>query len=158
MRSLILNLLVAAIWLLLQPAPTLMDFFVGFALGFLLLVLFRPVINSHGYVRRMIAAWTFVGLFSRDFLISCGQLVHLSLFVPTSRLRSGFMQYDVAGLSRTEILLLSHCISLTPGTNTVDISPDFRCLHLHVLNYADEQAVRTSIDRNLRRGILAFTR
>lgn len=158
MRSLLLNLLVATTWLLLQPAPAMADFFVGFALGFLLLALFRPVIGSEGYVRRMMAGVRFVGLFLREFVVSCAQLMYLSVAVPTSRLRPRFIYYDVAGLNRAEILLLSHCISLTPGTNTVDISPDFKRLHLHVLDCPSEREVQESIDRNLRRGILAFTR
>lgn len=158
MRSLLLNLLVAAIWLLLQPTPTMADFFVGFALGFLLLTLFRPVIGSEGYIRRMVAGVRFIGVFLREFVTSCAQLMYLSVAVPRSRLRPRFMYYDVTGLSRAEILLLSHCVSLTPGTNTVDISPDFKRLHLHVLDCASEREVQESIDRNLRRGILAFTR
>lgn len=158
MRSLLLNLLVATIWLLLQPAPSLLDFFIGYALGFGLLVLFRPVIRSHGYVRRTRAAVAYLFVFAREFLLSCGQLMRLALLVPTDRLRPGFIYYDVDGLSRTEILLLSHSISLTPGTNTVDISPDFKRLHLHVLDCPDAETVRRGIDRNLRRGILAFTR
>lgn len=158
MRSFVLNLLVATIWLLLQPSPVILDFVIGYAIGFGLLVLFRPVIESHDYVRRSLAALVYVGVFTVEFLRSCGQLVHLALFVPTRRLRPGFIRYDVAGLSRFEILLLSHSISLTPGTNTVDISPDFTELHLHVLDSPDAASVRDAIDRNLRRRILAFTR
>lgn len=158
MRSFILNLLVATIWLLLQPAPALLDFFIGYALGFGLLVLFRPVIKSQDYVRRTLAAVAYLGVFGWEFLRSCAQLIHLALFVPAHRLRPGFIYYEVGGLSRLEILLLSHSISLTPGTNTVEISRDFRRLHLHVLDAPDAESVRRSIDENLRRGILAFTR
>jgi multicomponent Na+:H+ antiporter subunit E len=57
-----------------------------------------------------------------------------------------------------EILLLSHCVSLTPGTCTVDISHDFTRLYLHVLDCPDPAAVRAGIDKTLKRGILAFTR
>ncbi len=158
MRSLMLNLLVAFIWLLLQPQPGLRDFAFGFALGFALLALFRPVLSSHDYVRRMVAALFFTGVFAKAFLLSCAQLIRITLFVPFSRLQPDFIDYDVSGLNRVEILLLSHCISLTPGTNTVDISPDFTHLHLHVLDCPDPDAVRRSIDGTLRRSILAFTR
>ncbi len=158
MRSLMLNLLVAFIWLLLQPQPVLLDFAFGFALGFVLLAHFRPVLGSHDYVRRMVAAVAFAGVFAKAFLLSCAQLIKITLFVPFSRLQPELIQYDVNGLTRVEILLLSHCISLTPGTTTVDVASDFTHLHLHVLDCPDAAAVRKSIDDTLRRGILAFTR
>lgn len=158
MRSLLLNLLVAVIWLLLQSEPSIFVFLTGFALGFGLLALFRSLLDSGDYVRRMSAGVAFLGVFGREFLKACWQLVRLTLFTPAARLRPGFLIYDVSGLTRIEILLLSHTVSLTPGTNTVDISHDSRRLYLHVLDCGDPEEVRRSIDETLRRGILAFTR
>jgi multisubunit Na+/H+ antiporter MnhE subunit len=158
MKSLLLNLLVAVIWLLLHDAPSLRHFAFGFALGFLLLALFRQVLGSQSYVRRMLAGLRFSWVFGKAFVLSCGELIRTILFVPVSRLRPAFIEYDVSALSKGEILLLSHCISLTPGTNTVDVAPDFSHLKLHVLDCPDVDEVRRSIDETLRKGILAFTR
>jgi multicomponent Na+:H+ antiporter subunit E len=90
--------------------------------------------------------------------LACAQLFRLTLFARMSRLQPGFLIFDVSDLNRVEILLLSHTVSLTPGTNTVDISQDFKRLYLHVLDCRDPDAVRTGIERTLKRGILAFTR
>lgn len=158
MRSLLLNLLVAFLWLLLQPQPALLDFAFGFTLGFALLALFRPVLHSEDYVRRMVAGVAFAGVFAKAFLFSCFELIKITLFVPFSRLQPEIIRYDVKGLSKVEILLLSHCISLTPGTTTVDVAEDFSHLKLHVLDCPDPDSVRRSIDETLRRGLLAFTR
>lgn len=158
MRSLVLNVLVAVIWLLLQAQPSLGAFLAGFVLGFGLLALFQPVLDSRRYVRRVLAALGFVGVFGREFLRACIDLVRLTLFKRSADLRPCFLIYDVSGLTRLEVLLLSQCISLTPGTNTVDISHDFSRLYLHVLDCRDAADVRADIDRSLRRGLLAFTR
>jgi multisubunit Na+/H+ antiporter MnhE subunit len=61
-------------------------------------------------------------------------------------------------LSKFEILLLSHCITLTPGTSTIDIENDFRELRLHALDGSDLAGVRAGIKANLEARILAFTR
>jgi multisubunit Na+/H+ antiporter MnhE subunit len=55
-------------------------------------------------------------------------------------------------------LLLSHCITLTPGTSTIDIENDFRELRLHALDGSDLAGVRAGIKANLEARILAFTR
>ena len=57
-----------------------------------------------------------------------------------------------------EILLLSHAISLTPGTATVDVEDNFRTLRLHTIDSRDLEATRRGIRDNLERRILAFTR
>lgn len=158
MQSLVLNLVVAVIWLLLQTRPSLTSFAVGFALGFGLLALFQPVLDSRNYVRRVLAAGAFLGVFGWEFLRSCAQLIRQILTRRPEQLNPCFVIYDVSGLTRIEVLLLSHCVSLTPGTNTVDISHDFTRLYLHVLDCDDVAEIRASIDQRLRRGLLAFTR
>ena len=158
MRSLVLNLLVAVIWLLLQAQPSLSDFIVGFALGFGLLALFQPVLDSRHYVRRVLAALAFTGVFAWEFVRSCTHLIRLILFRRSDELNPAFIIYDVSGLTHFEVLVLSQCVSLTPGTNTGDISHDFSRLYLHVLDCNDPAAERESIDNTLRRGLLAFTR
>jgi len=158
MRSMALNLMMAVIWLFLQPVPSLSGFLLGALLGFGLLFLFRPILRSEDYVRRVVAASTFAMVFSREFIVSCAELMYYALCVPVSRLQPEFLIYDISGMTRMEILLLSHCISLTPGTNTVDVSQDFNRLYLHVLDCPDAEAVRRKIDLTFKRGILAFTR
>ncbi len=158
MRSMAINLVVALIWLLLQTHPSLLDFAFGLSLGFGLLFLFRPVLGSQDYVRRVLAAIAFAGIFMKEFLTSCWQMMWFAAFVPVDRLRPDFIIYDISGLTRLEAVLLMYGISLTPGNNAVDISKDFTRIYLHVLDCPDADAVRRSIDKTLKRGILAFTR
>lgn len=153
-----INLLVAVCWLLLQAEATLIGMVVGLVLGFAMLALFRDVVGSHDYVRRVSAAVTFIGLFAKEFLLACGQLFRAALWLPVDRLKPRIIYYDTAGLTKLEALLLSQVISLTPGTTTVDISPDFSRFTLHVLECHDPDAVREAIDRTLKRALLAFTR
>jgi multisubunit Na+/H+ antiporter MnhE subunit len=158
MRSILINLAVAIIWMLLQGSAAPIVFLTGWVVGFVLLALFRPIIGSGNYVRRAFGLAAFLVLFLRAFLASCWQLVVVSLFRPVRTLRPRLITYDVRGLTLAEILLLSHTISLTPGTTTVDVAADRSHLMLHVLDAADPESVRSEIDRTLRRGILAFTR
>lgn len=158
MKLFLLNLVLALVWMFLQPRPGVGAFLTGYALGFALLWLFRPVLPDAAYVRRTAAFARFVVLFLREFLAANLQLLRIVLFTPRARLRPGFVTYDVSGLRPHEILLLSHCLTLTPGSTSVEISDDGRTLVLHVLEAGDPAAVRRGIDAGLRASLLAFTR
>lgn len=157
MPSLILNVLIAMIWTLLTEI-TLVAVALGFVLGFGLLAAFPDVWGSREYVRRMLAGVAFFGVFAQEFGLASWEVLRISLTGNMTGLRPRVLTYDVTGLSRFEILLLSHCISLTPGTTTVDVSADFTRLTLHALDAPDPDALRRTIDTTLKRGILAFTR
>jgi multicomponent Na+:H+ antiporter subunit E len=158
MIALGLNLTIAVIWLLLSQAPTAGGFAVGYAIGFALVAAFRGVIGGETYIRRSLAFVTFLIVFTREFLVANIKVAGTVLFRSREALHPNFITYDVTGLTRPEILLLSYCISLTPGTTTVDVTPDFNTLVLHALDADQPDQARAEIDRTLKRSILAFTR
>lgn len=158
MRAFGLNLLIALIWLLLSPQPSPTTFAVGFALGFAFLVAFRGLVGGEAYVRRCWAFLRFLGLFTWAFLVANLKVAAAVLFRSRESLHPNFLTYDVTGLRRHEILLLSYCITLTPGTTTVDIAPDFRTLVIHALDADAPEQIRADLDRHLKPALLAFTR
>jgi len=153
-----LNVVIAVMWLLLSNAPSATVFAVGFAVGFALVAAFRTVIGGENYVRRCIAFVGFALVFTREFVVANAKVAWLVLFRSRESLHPNFLTYDVTGLTRHEILLLFYCISLTPGTTTVDVAPDFKTLVLHALDADHPDQVRAEVDRTLKRSILAFTR
>lgn len=158
MNAFVLNLLVAIIWLLLSAEPSVTAFASGFVLGFALLAIFHRVLGSADYARRVFAFARFAVVFAREFLVANATVVWTVLFRSRESLHPNFITYDVAGLRPFEILLLSYCISLTPGSTTVLVTDDFRTLVLHALDGDDPAAVRARLDRVLKRGVLGFTR
>lgn len=158
MNSFALNLVIAFTWLLLQVRASFPGFVVGFLIGFALIRLFPGVLDSREYTRRTSAVAIFVAIFLKQFLAACAQLMWISLAKPIGQLHPRIITYDTTGLTKLEILLLSHCISLTPGSSCVGIADDLKTLVLHVLDTTNPDAVRDEIDRTLKRGILAITR
>lgn len=158
MNSFGLNLLIAVIWLLLSTEPSVAGFALGFVLGFALLAAFHRVLGSAEYARRVFAFARFALTFIWEFLVANANVVWTVLFRSRESLNPNFITYDVAGLKPFEILLLSYCISLTPGSTTVQVTDDFQTLVLHTLDANDPPAVRARLDRVFKRGILSFTR
>jgi multisubunit Na+/H+ antiporter MnhE subunit len=158
MKSLLLNLSIALIWLLLSQETSAVTFVIGFLIGFAFVAAFRAVLGSEHYVRNSVAFVRFVLIFMREFLVANVKVAGTVLARPRTALHPNFITYDVAGLTPFEILLLSYCISLTPGTTTVQVADDFQTLIVHALDADAPDAIRADIDRTLKRGILSFTR
>lgn len=158
MMPFLFNLLVALLFLALSEEQPATAFVLGYLLGFAFVAAFRPVPGSQRYVRGALAFVRFALVFFREFLVANIKVAGTVLTRRREALHPNFITYDVAGLTRFEILLLSYCISLTPGTTTVQVSDDFQTLVLHALDADAPDVIRNNIDRTLKRGILAFTR
>ena len=156
--SLLINLITALLWLFLSTEPNPGTLIVGYLVGFFLIVAFRPLLRSEEYVRRTIAFFRFFVLFLREVTSSTIEVAKAVIFTPVEEIDPNFLELDVSDLTRGEILILSHCITLTPGTTSIEISGDFRRLTVHAFDASNPEAVRTSINTGLRDPILAFTR
>lgn len=110
------------------------------------------------FVLRVIGFVLFVLYFLRALVLANLLLTKTILFEKREDLAPGFLTYPVGHLSKFEILLLSHCITLTPGTTTVEISPDFTRLVLHALYARDPEATVIGIRSDLERPLLRWTR
>ncbi|MBX3183389.1 MAG: Na+/H+ antiporter subunit E [Polyangiaceae bacterium] len=90
-------------------------------------------------------------------------LANLSLAKAVLRYRPedthpGFIEYPTAGLSRFEVLILSHSITLTPGTTTVRVADDMSSLLIHAFDARAPSEVREAIQRGLEVPLLRWTR
>lgn len=110
------------------------------------------------WCRRSYRAFIFISIFIRELILSNIAIAYAVLLKPRSSFNPNFITYDVTGLSKMEILLLSHCITLTPGTTTVDVLDDLNTIILHVFDASDPDAVRAQLDRKLKQPMLEFTR
>lgn len=117
---------------------------------------FVPLLAS--LPRRVLVFLRFVLHFLAALATANLQMARTVLFRPTRDLAPDFIAYPVAGLTEMEIVLLSHCITLTPGTTSVEISADRSVLVLHVLDAGDPAAVCASIKTELEEPLLAWLR
>ncbi|MBE0545391.1 MAG: Na+/H+ antiporter subunit E [Verrucomicrobia bacterium] len=159
MKALALNLVIAVIWLLLRGGRSTVDFFIGFGLGFAMLAAFNAVLpGAADYPRRCLAFVRFGLIFAREFVIANLSVARIVLFQNKESLHPNFIRYDVTGMRPGEILLLSYCITLTPGTTAVHVSDDFQTLVIHALHADAPDAIRRQIDERLKTPMLRFTR
>lgn len=114
--------------------------------------------SSRSWPRRVLSFLRFSLRFLHALVTANLQMARVVLFRRTSELAPGFIAYPVAGLSPAEIVILSHCITLTPGTTSVELADDRRVLVIHALDAGDPAGVCAAIKRDLEEPLLAWLR
>jgi len=120
-----------------------------------------PTTRRPSLPRVLLRLWgfvLFVAPFFRELVLANLDLTLLLLSGKYRQIEPGFIEYPVDHLSRREILLLSHCLTLTPGSATVEISPDYSRLVIHVLDVRRKDQVIRTIREGLERPLLRWTR
>jgi len=114
--------------------------------------------NRRPFLLRLLFFYLYLGQILRMMLVANLQLAKSVLFESIDKLEPGFIVYPLEGLSKLEVLVLSHCITLTPGSTSTEISPDFRQLVVHSFGTGDPDAAVMAIKRDLEDPLLRWTR
>lgn len=154
-----LNIVIALVWLGLSSSRSGISFSIGLFIGFIIIAIFQPIFNSEShYARRVIAFIKYILIFIKALVVSNIQILFNILFTPISRMEPKLIKVDTTGLTQLELLLVTHSITLTPGTTTIDLDKDGNNIVIHAFDGRDPDAVRRSIDTDIKAHILKFTR
>lgn len=145
--QLVLNLGLATMLVLLIDSLTVASFLVGFILGAVcIFAFFNTGGRKNFYLCRVWKLLVLVVVFFRELLIAC-VIVLKSVFQPISHLNPGIIAMEVNFQTNFELVLLCNMITLTPGTLTLDISPDNKIIYIHVLDCSDPAEVVAHIQK-----------
>jgi len=153
------NLFLMLAWAALTNDFTLLNLILGFTIGFFTLWILssRGAVASGKYVRRMRRAVSFAAFYVKELLVSNLRMAS-DVLSPKLRLRPALVAVplSVRTDSDAEITLLANLISLTPGTLSVDVSPDRRILYVHAMDVpnGDLDAFREQLKGELERRVL----
>lgn len=116
------------------------------------------VISKRPWPLRAAGFIVFLCVFTRELVLANIAVAKSVLLQGVDELTPGFVRYPTEGLTEFEIVALSHCITLTPGTTSVEVSEDLKTLLVHALDARDPQGVCDGIKKTLEKPILAWTR
>ena len=154
----LLNVVLAFMWAGARGKVGLFSLALGFWIGFFLLWLCRPIFARADYFPRVGAFLRFLLHFGRELIQATMSIALAVLFRRREHMHPNILTVDVQGMSHWEILFLSHCITLTPGTTTVDVTKDLKTLYVHAFDASNPQGVRDDIEKGLKQPMLKFTR
>lgn len=145
--------LLALLWLAVSGSFTVANLLLGLAVGALSLFLVRDRFQPDGRRIRPLKVLSLTILFLRELALSAWKVAVL-VASPTMRLRPGIFAFPLTVDRDFEITLLANLITLTPGTLSVDVSPDRKVLYVHALDCSDPAGARRDIATGFERKIL----
>lgn len=161
MSKLVFVVGLVAVWLGLNG--TVGPYTVGFGLVLALLVrrLFNRAYEARtGYLARdtrvrPLAMLLLVLFFVREVLASAWR-VALVAVRPRLDIRPGILAVPVAVSTDVQLAVLANLVSLTPGTLSLDVSPEGDVLYVHALDVeGDGEDIRRAIEQRLERRVIA---
>src|SRR5690606_901199 len=84
--------------------------------------------------------------------------VAYDVITPTYYMRPAVVSIPLDARTDLEITLLAMCITLTPGTLSLDVSTDRRVLYIHAMFAEDPDALRHEIKNGFERRLLELLR
>lgn len=157
MNMFVWNLLLALVWAFMTGQFTPSNFLVGFVLGYAILLPAQRVVGRSPYFRRVRRLLAFVVFFLWEVVLANLRVAY-AVIAPRPRLRPGVLAIPLEAQSDLEITMLANCITLTPGTLSLDVSDDRRVLYIHDMFIDDPEAERRAIKTRLERRIVEIFR
>ena len=164
MTLLLVNVLLALLWVLLWGDLSLWTIAVGFLLGYGTLYLFtRLSPGGRGGVRaaygRRIGSILRFSLYFLRLLVRSNLQIAGEILTPGLSIRPRILRYEVTGLSDAQTATLANAITLTPGTLVVDVRDEKagdgatgrRHLYVHAMYAADRGRATADLDALRRR-------
>jgi multicomponent Na+:H+ antiporter subunit E len=157
MNLFLLNLLLAAGFVIVLGSFTLQTLMIGFLAGYGALWLTRPLYPDSRYFQRVPAILRLSGFFIKALFISNLQVLW-DVVTPSQISRPGIIRMPLDARTDLEIMLVANLISLTPGTLSIDLSEDRTQLYVHVMFLDDVAATRRELKDGLEKRVLEVLR
>ena len=150
---LLLNLLLALAWVALTGQLTPINFGFGFAAGYVLLWLVRRATGESSYFGKVWRVIKFGGFFVWQ-LVLANLRVTYDILTPHRTMRPAVVAVPLDVTRPAAVTLLANLITLTPGTLSLDLSPDGRLLYVHAMHVQDaasfQQEIKEGFDRYIK--------
>ena len=151
--QLILNLGIAFVWTLLQAEYSALNFLVGYVLGLAFLFVFRGQLDGRLYIYKWWSVFVLFLIFLKELIIA-NFIVIAQVLRPKLSIEPGIIAYSTELKTGGQVTLLANMISLTPGTLSMEISPDNSTIFIHVFNIDDQEKIVKGIRENFEKRIM----
>ncbi len=157
MKSLLLNFLLAVLWIFLSGEFNFENLLEGFLVGFIVIWIGKYASKSNNYFGKTLLIIKFFFYFIYELFIANIRVAKFVL-MRREKMKPGIIAVPLSAEKDFEIVLLSNIITLTPGTLTLDISPDKKVIYVHSMYVTNPEDFRREIKEGFEKRILEITR
>ena len=155
--QLLLNFLIALVWMFISASFSATTFIVGYLIGLILIIMMRRFFNERLYISRLWATVKLTLLFIKELILSNISMLRVVLrpkldIQPTIFALPTELEHD------WEITLLSSLITLTPGTLVINVADDQKTLYIHAIDVDDVGEAIDSIKNSFEKAIKEVSR
>ena len=148
-----INVLLAIVWASLVADFSLGSLAVGFLLGYVSLWIAQPLFGGPSlYHRRVFRVIRLILFFLYELVVSSLR-VAWDVLTPSHGSRPAIIEMPLDVKSDIEILLVTNLISLTPGTLSLDVTPDRKTLIVHAMFADDPEALVRELKEGMERKV-----
>lgn len=144
MKIFLANVLLAITWMFLTGLFSFSNLILGMILGYLAILVARPQEESSGYLLKIVNVIKFIIFFIWE-LTKANIKVAYEVLTPADNMEPGVVSFNLEAKNDFEITILMNLITLTPGTLSLDVSYDRRCLYIHSMYVEDLNDFRADI-------------
>ena len=153
-----INLILTLVWSGLLGGITLANLVSGFLVSYILLWLVTRGQRGHDcYFGKLPRVFGFVGYYFWE-LVKSNAIIAYDVLTPTHHMKPGVIGIPIEAKTDLEITVLANLITMTPGTLSLDISPDRKTLYVHAMYIHDPEELRRDIKENFEPRVLALLR
>ncbi|WP_368653677.1 Na+/H+ antiporter subunit E [Ornithinibacillus sp. 4-3] len=156
--QILLNFLLAALWMFFESSVTLSTFIIGYLLGLLIIFVMRRFFNTRFYLYRVFAVIWLTILFLKELVLANLAVLKVVLKPNLDDIKPGIFAFETELETEWEVTLLSSLITLTPGTLVVDVSDDNKVLYIHSMDIEDVDEAVESIKLSFEKAISEVSR
>ena len=149
------NIFLPLVWMALTGAFTFANFAVGFAISTLALWLISSPadITLIVYISRFFRFIGFFFFFVWELLVANLRVAY-EVLTPGFQMRAAIIALPLDAKSDLEITVLANLITLTPGTLSLDVSPDRKTLYIHAMRVHDLEQFKQDIKLRMERRVM----
>lgn len=148
------NLLFAAVWAIFFGGFTWLTMLSGVVVGYGILWLLQPLTGTQSSYFKRVYYWIkLIVLFHYELVVSSVQVLW-DIVTPQHRSRPAFIDMPLDVETDLGILLVTNLISLTPGTLSIDVSPDRKTLKVHAMFADDPESVCHSLKSGMEKWVI----
>lgn len=150
----VVQLLFVAVWLAVTGSLTLANVIFALIVSTLALWLIRHQLpGGRNHWLRLGRVLSLVLLFFKELALSAWK-VAVMVTRPKLDVQPGIFAYPLTVTTDFEIALLANLITLTPGTLSVDVSPDRKMLYVHAIDCSDIETAKNDIKNGFEKKIM----